>query len=164
MPTASGRRPVGIAALLVAGLLLATVAGAAQKCFIQVEKTALREKASFLSPSLGSLRYGDAVAKLGEAKDGSWVQVEAKDRRQGWIPVSAVTLSQLSLEPGDKSVAVGTGRSEPTLAGKGFTDAVERDFRKRYPDLPFKVLDRMEAEEVDDQALAQFAREGDLRR
>ncbi len=66
----------------------------------------------------------------------------------------------LALRGGDETVAAGASTREVALAGKGFSEEVEREFRKTNAEADFQWVDRMERFVVDYSRVAAFLREG----
>jgi hypothetical protein len=48
------------------------------------------------------------------------------------------------------------------LAGRGFSEQIETEYKQNNPGLDFQVLDQMEARGVPDDQLQGFLRDGDL--
>ncbi len=155
-----GRRVAVSLVLAVFGAV--SIAAAGETLYVQVAETRLRRDASFLSPSTAVLVFGESVEKL-SGSAGSWFRVSRSRGAEGWVHASALTTMRLVLKAGEKDAPVPTGRAEPTLAGKGFSAETEGDFKARNPALDFATLDTLERECPSDDAVLQFAREGELR-
>ena len=125
-------------ALLAAGLAWA----AGEVLSVQVREGKLRAKPSFLGQLTGELAYGERVTVLQEK--GTWVQVRDADGRTGWLHASALSEKKLAMKAGDEQVTGGASDDELALAGKGFNDQVEAEYRKQNEDLDYTWVDRME--------------------
>ncbi len=142
-------------------LLLSALALAATGTMsIQVRAGKLRARPSFLGQVTASVGYGDRVSVLDE-KSG-WVQVRTVDGHTGWIHQSALTARKVALKAGDDDVATGASGSELALAGKGFNDEVEAEFRSENPDLDYTWVDRMETFSITPAQARRFLAEGKI--
>jgi lipopolysaccharide export LptBFGC system permease protein LptF len=151
----------GLALLVV--LLAATPAPAADNRYVQVAETRMRREASFLSPAVAVLGYGDVVNKQGDANGNQWLFVTRPDGKEGWLHQSALTSTRLVLKAGEQSLSGRGGSAEATLAGKGYSEETERNFQKNHQQLDFAALDRLDEARPDDEEIARFAAEGQLR-
>lgn len=144
-------------------VLLLTVwatAGQAQtRMHVQVREGQVRERPSFLGNVAAVLDYGDRVQVLRE--QGPWRWVEADDFA-GWMHESALTRQRIKLAVGEEDAAGVATEQEIALAGKGFSQEVESEFRNRHTDINFEWVDRMETFEVETQRLIDFLQAGGL--
>ena len=139
--------------LLVAWSLTATPAT------IQVKEASLYAKPSATAKFLGRVPYGTKLTVL-EAKN-DWAQVKAEGRGlTGWVRTQAYTSKPLDLKAGGQTSGVST--TEVSLAGRGFTEEVEGEYKKSHPNLDFAALDRMEEQEIPEAELDDFLRDGGL--
>ncbi len=140
-------------------LLAAAVAlAAAGVMSVQVRTGKMRAKPSFLGPVVASVGYGDRVTVLGEK--GGWVQIRNASGKTGWIHVSALTEKKVVLRAGDADVATGASGEELALAGKGFNDAVEAEFRAENPNADYTWVDKMETFRVTPEQARDFLAAG----
>jgi hypothetical protein len=132
--------------LVAAALLLATAAVyAAAQMSVTVQQTQVRDRPSFLGHSLGSLKYGDRVTVLDQpaGAPNSWLKIQGPDGTlQGWVSVSALTTKKIQLSAGSENVDQGASSGEVALAGKGFNEAVEQQY-KQDGKVDYKWVDRM---------------------
>lgn len=145
------------------GFLLCALIGsgsilAAETQYIQVREAPVREKASSLGKMVGTIPYTTPVTVL--EKSGSWARVScAEPKLSGWISLSAISVKNLGLKAG----AGGTNNAssnEVALAGKGFNEDVEKEYRSQNASLDFDWVDKMEAIKVSDEELAAFLADG----
>jgi len=128
---------------------------------VQLRETSLRTTPSFLGKITATLRYGDRVMILQER--GAWKKIAVSGtRREGWVHGSAITTKVLVLKSGTQSVKTGATSSEVALAGKGFSEQVEKEFKKKNKGLNFTWVDRMEAFKVSPTQIEAFLEEGSL--
>ncbi len=148
-----------------------------QMMSVQVKNGQLRSSPSFMGKVVVNLKYGDRVFVSDEK--GAWVQVELDDEKtRGWIHTSALTIKKISFKAGaeiaKKSVrsnemalggkAMGAGGTGIVMvAGKGFNQHTEAEFRKRNPDLDFTRIDKMSTHDVPAKEMQQFLKKGALR-
>ncbi|MGD9973942.1 MAG: SH3 domain-containing protein [Desulfatirhabdiaceae bacterium] len=132
-----------------------------QTMSVQVQTGKLRADPSFLAKIIGSVAYGDSVT-VNQNQD-AWLFVSTQTGQlTGWIHSSALTEKKIVLRAGDADVQKTGGQREISLAGKGFNPEVEKEYRKRNPNLDFNWVDRMEKMVVSDKEIRQFMKEGKL--
>jgi uncharacterized protein YgiM (DUF1202 family) len=146
--------------LVAAVLLLAVGAAFAVDMFVTVKQTQLRDKPSYLGKILGPLNYGDRVTVLDQSNK-AWVKVTAPDGKQGWVSVSALNTKKVELAAGSENVQQGASSGEVALAGKGFNETVEKQY-KEDGKLDYTWVDRMEKITVGPDELSKFVSEGGL--
>ena len=128
---------------------------------IQVKKGAVRSSPSFLGRIVAQLKYGDQVAVQG-AK-GSWYFIDRpKGRTDGWVHSSALSKKRIVLNPGASDVEQAASSDEITLAGKGFNQQVENDFKSKNPQVDFTWINKMEKMTVSQNQIQVFIKEGQL--
>ncbi len=159
------RRRSGAIALV---LLIALSAIAAQQLSVQVRETKLRQRPSYLGAATTALAYGTRVDVL-ETR-GPWRHVRTESGQTGWLHDSALTEKKLTLQSGDTDQAVTADGDELALAGKGFSEEVERSFREGNQGVDYRWVDRMSLWTVTPEQSRQFLdvggimpREGGLR-
>jgi len=138
-------------------------AGAAPKSItIVVKKTSVRADKQFFAPAVAEVNRLDKLDVLEESNGWFKVKVGAKT---GWVHKSAVGEAQkekgvLSMFGGDDASKV--SQDEVALAGKGFNEKVEKEYKKKNPKLDFTAVDKMEKITVKDDKIASFVKEGKL--
>ncbi|MFI5368781.1 MAG: SH3 domain-containing protein [Spirochaetia bacterium] len=150
-----------IAACLV--LAAGVVFAADQKQMsVTVKETPVRATASFLGKILGTLNYADRVTILDQPAGGSWVKVRGPDGKlQGWVSLSALQDKTIVLKSGSENVAQGASTGEVALAGKGFNESVEKEYKSEGK-VDYTWVDRMEQIVVSPDQLAAFINQGGL--
>ena len=136
------KRSRGWLSLLLPLLAVAAAWAAAQMMSVQVREGQLREKPSFLGRVVTDVTYGDRMTVL--SSRGGWSEVRDGDGRTGWIHTSALTQKRVVMKAGDIDVETAASGEELALAGKGFNDEVEAEFRSGNPDVDYDWVDRME--------------------
>ena len=139
--------------LLSAGLLMA-----AASLKVRVKSTKLRRSPKFYASTMATLRYGESLEKLSQ-QDG-WIQAKTSAGATGWIHSSAVTAPKFSLTAG-RTAQEETSADEVALAGKGFNEQVEQEYRKST-ELDYTWVDRMDQIKVTEAEMERFFREGKL--
>ena len=122
--------------------------------FVALQSVDLRASTGLLARNQGTLVFGNQVTVLQE--NGRWVEVRsAESDLTGWVNVSALTARRI--------VSSGTSASadELALAGKGFSESVERDY-KTENDLDYRYVDYMETLQISNQELHDFLSQGRL--
>jgi hypothetical protein len=132
-----------------------------QRMSVQVQDGKLRADPSFLGKIIGTVAYGDSVTVV--RQQDPWFYVSTKTGQlTGWIHSSALTEKEIVLRAGDANVQKTASQREIALAGKGFNPEVEKEYKKRNPNLDFEGIDRMEKIIVSDEEIRQFMIEGKL--
>ncbi len=155
---------LGLAVILAAGLMAPGKAlgeEAESSLTVQVRELELRQEASFLSPVITVLRYGDQVTII--SRQGEWAQVSALfSDMSGWAHMSGLTEEELDLNAGQGSLFGGADSDEVALAGKGFNQAVEAEHRSTNPGLRYDWIDWMEAVKVSPEESQAFLTFGEM--
>jgi hypothetical protein len=146
---------------LICVTALAAFAAGQKMMSVQVNAGVVRVTPSFLGGIVTQLSYGDRVYILEEKE--SWTRVGLSwNSVKGWIHSSALTPKKIVLKAGTEDVEVGTSGEEIALAGKGFNQQVESEFRAKNSNLDFIWIDRMEKYVVSEKRMKQFLKEGEL--
>jgi hypothetical protein len=147
--------------LIAAVLLLAAGAAFAAEMSVTVQKTPVRDKPSFLGKTLGMLAYADRVSVLDPSTKG-WFKVVGPDGKlQGWVSASALQAKKIELAAGSENVSQSASSGEVALAGKGFNETVEKEY-KADGKLDYTWVDRMGKIEVSQDQLSTFITQGGL--
>lgn len=108
---------------------------------VQVKEGQLRAKSSFLGKIVVMLAYGDRVVVLEEQTDWMRVSLEKDSNVNGWIHKSALTKQKIELKAGSGAGQVSD--SEVVIAGKGFNEQVEKEFKQKNPNLDYTWINKM---------------------
>ena len=128
---------------------------------IQVKNGAVRSSPSFLGKIVAQLTYGDQVA-VQDVK-GSWYFIDRPEgSTDGWVHSSALSVKKIVLNPGASDVEQAASSDEITLAGKGFNQQVENDFKSKNPQVDFTWINKMEKMTVSQNQIQAFIKEGQL--
>jgi hypothetical protein len=146
---------------LICVTALAAFAAGQKMMSIQVNTGVVRVAPSFLGGIVTQLSYGDRVLVLEEKE--SWTKVNLSwNAVKGWIHSSALTPKKIVLKAGTEDVEVAASGEEIALAGKGFNQQVESEFRAKNTNLDFTWIDRMEKCVISERQMKQFLKEGEL--
>ncbi len=157
----SKRKSVLIIPLLILLTGLAVFAVEQTMMSIQVKKGAVRSSPSFLGKIVAQLKYGDRVA-VNNLK-GSWYSIDLpQESMDGWMHSSALSVKKIVLTPGASDAGQSASSDEITLAGRGFNQQVEEDFKSKNPQVEFKWIDKMEKMTVSQKQIEAFVKEGQL--
>ena len=142
--------------LLLAGLALAAFA-AGETRYISVQSLAMKEKASGSSKTVRTLTYGDEVTVT--QVSGKWTQVspKASPSVKGWVSSSALSKRKIV-----KGKSITTDASEISLAGKGFSEGLEAEYRKDGS-ADYASVDLIEGNSVTDGERQTFVKDGKLK-
>jgi uncharacterized protein YgiM (DUF1202 family) len=147
--------------LAAAVLLLAAGAAFAAEMSVTVKQTQLRDKPSYLGKILGPLYYGDRVTVLDQSNK-AWVKVTGPDGKlTGWVSASALTTKKIELAAGSENAQQSASSGEVALAGKGFNETVEQEY-KADGKLDYTWVDKMEQLTVSPDQLSTFITQGGL--
>ncbi len=149
---------------VLAALIMCVLAGAyaaqGAQMSVTVRETQVRSAPSFMGAVLAVLAYGDRVEILEEQR--GWARVAASGGKgQGWVHLSALTEKRIVLKAGAEDVDKTASGSEVALAGKGFNEQVESEY-KEQKNLDYTWIDRMEQFAYPADRLAEFLAEGGL--
>ena len=149
-----------IACLAIICLLTAAAAYAKNTMSVQVKKTQARTAPSFLSKITATLNYGQQVTVL--EKSGDWVKTGISTGSTGWVHMSALTTKKIVFKTGGQGMNTGASGEEVALAGKGFNEKVESEYKTRNPNISFKWIDYMEKNTVSSEKMISFLKKGGL--
>ncbi len=151
----------------VACLVLASVAAFAAdvtQMNVQVQETKIRATPSALGKIVGTLVYGDQVTVLAQPAGSptSWRKISVPGKGlQGWVSLSALTDKPIKLKAGSEAAQTGASSGEVALAGKGFNEEVEKQY-KADGKLDYTQVDRMEGYNPTDDQVSAFLQKGGL--
>ncbi len=146
--------------LAAAVLLLAAGAAFAAEMSVTVKQTQLRDKPSYLGKILEVLNYADRVTVV-DSSSKAWFKVTAPDGKTGWVSASALTTKKIELAAGSESAQQSASTGEVALAGKGFNETVEQQY-KSDGKLDYTWVDKMEKITVSPDQLSTFISQGAL--
>ncbi len=147
--------------LAVALCSLAADQPAKPQMSVTVKESPVRDKPSFTGKVVDKLVYADRVT-IEEAK-GDWLRISFPPKKitSGWMHKSALVAKEILLRAGEKAVGSTASSGEVALAGKGFSEEVEAEYRKDAA-LNYAAVDRMEAYGPTPEAVASFIATGGL--
>ena len=150
-----------ILSLLITLTGLAVFAVEQKMMSIQVKNGDVRSSPSFLGKIVDQLKYGDQVAV--QTVKGSWYFIDRPEgSTDGWMHSSALSAKKIVLNPGASDVEQAASSDEITLAGKGFNQQVENDFKSKNPQVDFTWVNNMEKMTVSQNQIQAFIKEGQL--
>lgn len=154
-------KSVFIISLLITLTGLAVFAVEQKMMSIQVKNGDVRSSPSFLGKIVAQLKYGDRVAV--QNVKGSWYFIDRPEgSTDGWMHSSALSVKKIVLNPGASDIEQAASSDEITLAGKGFNQQVENDFKSKNPQVDFTWINKMEKMTVSQNQIQTFIREGQL--
>lgn len=134
----------------------------AETMSVQVKKCQLRNKPSFLGKIVTDLAYADQVMVKTEKDD--WYEVVPVNKKSsGWVHVSALSKKEIILKPGSRDIENAASSDELALAGKGFNQQVENDFKKKNKNADFTWVDKMEKIVISTKEMQNFLKDGGLK-
>ncbi|MBQ9539307.1 MAG: SH3 domain-containing protein [Treponema sp.] len=142
---------------IIMSALVAAAFAAGNTRYISVQSLALKEKASNSSKTVKTLSYGDEVTVAQVSGKWSLVSPVSSPSVKGWV--SSSSLSKRKIVAGK---AVTTDASEISLAGKGFSEGIESEYRKDGK-ADYASVDLVEGNVVSDGERQQFVRDGKLK-
>jgi hypothetical protein len=149
--------PLGIGIIL---LMVSTTWSGSDVMSVQVRDGQLRASPSFLGAVVGSVNYGDQVDV--RQQQGDWMQVNYKGQTCG-LHNSALTTKNINIGGGGKNAQMKAWGKEVALAGKGFNDQVEAQYRKGHQNVNYVAVDQMERISITSQQMVAFVDQGGLK-
>lgn len=150
-----------ICLVLLGVFLLNTVADAQKSMTVQVQEGQLRATPSHFGKITAKIFYGDGVTILEEK--GDWKRVSVADGKgQGWLHGSALTSKRPILKAGRSQAGTSVSQDEIALAGKGFSEEVEKEYRKSNANLDYAWINRMETIRISPRQMENFIEDGRL--
>ena len=124
--------------------------------YVAVQKGKLKEKNSSFSKTILQLDYAQKVKIVKEEKKWSFIQSESDKNIQGWIVSSALTKRKII-----KNSLTTADAKELALAGKGFTEALEKEIFKNTEN-NLALIDKIEKNQISEEKIVEFIKEGNL--
>ena len=140
--------------MLMLALCAAGAFAAGQTMYVAVSKAAVKSGTGFFSLSKGTVVYADVVT-VSETK-GKWSYI-TKGSLNGWVATNSLSKRKIIAKGSNFSADA----DELALAGKGFNSEVESEYKKSGK-VNYAAVDAMEQNEVSDNALLVFIKEGKL--
>ncbi len=150
--------------MIAVGIALAGAvawAAAPQLLRVQIRSAVLRANPTPLGRPVGNLAFGENVNVL--QTSGNWMQVRTPAGASGWLHQSALAKRETTIRAGDTNVNASASAQEVSLAMKGFTPEVEREYRLQHRNVDFAWVDRMETYKVSDDEARRFLAEGGVK-
>ena len=144
-------------AVLALSILSALLSGE-ETLTVKVENTCIRSSPSFFVACTDPLVQGDEVSSL--QTSGAWYRVSTPSKSEGWLHSSAVDKRSWSLPLTGGSSEVSS--YEASLAGKGFNEEVEGEYKTQHENLNYAAVDQLEETEVTLEEMQTFVQEGRL--
>ena len=121
--------------------------------YVAVQNAEVRASASSFAKKTGSLSYAEEVLIVSEGK--GWTEVKSKNKPnvKGWI--STASLSKRKIVSSSFSASA----NELALAGKGFNDEVEDEYKKTG-ESNYSEVDAMEKQSVSRDEVRKFMNDG----
>lgn len=127
--------------------------------YVEISKVKIRSAMEHWAPSQKELAYGDSVNVI--AEEGDWYKVEASGV-SGYVPRTALTSKKILLKSGGENNNIRADDSDIVLAGKGFGEDLESQFRSANRDLNYNAVDQMLTFRTPDSDLQRFVSEGEI--
>ncbi len=141
-------------------LSLGHVDGAlAKNITVKVKEARICKEKTYRLPFVAKVKRGDILEELSMEDD--WHKVKTPTGQVGWIKASSILPEEVKLTTKETGLE-GVAEAEITLAGKGFNEQVEEEYRDEYPELDFESVDLIEKIKVEDSDLEKFILEGKL--
>ena len=125
----------------------------ANRRYVAVQNAVLKSSTGFFASELGNLTLGEEVILVRE--DGKWSQVQVRNL-SGWVTSASLSARRVTASGSSATV------SEVALAGKGFSQETEREYRNSG--LDYSAVDAMERLIIPNNELLGFITEGHLAR
>ncbi len=153
-------RIIGITLFLFLCVVLSGSAAPQKTMSVQIKEGQVRSTPSFLGTIVAKLSYGDRVEVVQD--QGTWKKVAVRGGAQGWMHASALTTKSIVLKAGAGNVQTSATSGEIALAGKGFSEEVEKQYKKLNSNLDYAWVDRMERFQVTPEQMQAFLKQGSV--
>jgi hypothetical protein len=150
-------RPILITVFLFIWIVFTGFAQSQKTMSVQVKEGQIRSAPSFLAEILARPPYGDRVEIIQDK--GAWKKVTSRGV-QGWMHTSALTTKTVVLRAGAANVQTTATGGEIALAGKGFNEEVEKQYKSLNRNLDYIWVDRMEKFQVSSDQMQAFLKQG----
>ncbi len=134
-------------------------AGAQKTLSVQVKEGQVRNSPSFLGTIVARPTYGERVVVIEDR--GTWKKVSIRGV-QGWMHTSALTTKTIVMRAGAANVQTSATGGEIALAGKGFSEEIEKQYRSQNKNVDFTWVDRMERFKVSPEEMRAFLKQGQV--
>ena len=121
--------------------------------YVSVQGAVLKSSTGFFAGKVGTLTLGQEVTLVKD--DGKWAQVRAGNLT-GFVASTSLSTRRVVAS------SAGASSTEVALAGKGFSQEIEIEYRKNG--LDYSLVDSMEKITIPDDELLRFVNEGRLAR
>lgn len=128
-----------------------------KKMSVQVKEGQLRSSPAFLGKIIANPSYGDSVEIIED--QGAWKKV-AIGGLQGWMHTTALTTKTIILRAGAQDVRTSATGGELALAGKGFNEEIEKQYKNLNKNLDYAWVERMENFKVSPEQMQAFLKQG----
>ena len=126
---------------------------------VQVKEGQMRNTPSFLGTIVARPSYGEHVVLIED--QGTWKKVSVRGV-QGWMHTSALTTKNIVLKAGTTNVQTSATGGEIALAGKGFSEEIEKQYKRQNKNVDFTWVDRMEHFKVSTEEMQAFLKQGQV--
>ncbi len=144
--------------IFICFILLASTfafAKAGDSRYVAVQNAEVKVKANSFAKATGTLQYAEEVEVVNEENNWTEVKSKANPNVKGWISSSALSKRKIV------SSSFSASASELALAGKGFSDEVESEYKKNGK-TNYAAVDAMEKQSVKADDVRKFMAEGML--
>ena len=126
--------------------------------WVSVKSVALKSSTGFFASSRGTVVYGDQLTVL--QVSGNWAEVKssANATLTGWIATTNLSAKRIASTGGTSTATA----SEVALAGKGFNQQVENEYKAGGGNINYPAVDWTEQINIPDADLLKFITEGHL--
>jgi len=126
--------------------------------YVSVKNVALKAGTGFFSGTKGTLDLGDQVTVIQVSGKNVEVRSVKNSNITGWTAVT--NFSSKQVVSGTSSTATA---KEVALAGKGFSQEVEKSYRDQQKNLNYTDVDKVEAIKINEDELKRFLEDGRLK-
>ena len=138
--------------ILILGNVLVFSQSQEKTMYVSVKSTDIKSSTGAFADKIGTLNLGDAVTMI--RSSGNWAEIRTARAVTGWVSMSSLSSRRVT-STGSSATA-----GEIALAGKGFSPAVEMEYKK--DGLDYSGVDLMERITVSAAELRKFVQDGRL--
>ena len=124
--------------------------------WVSVRTVMLKSSTGFFASNRGEVAYGDQATVL--QISGNWAEINTSEGLTGWISTANLSTKRIVATGGTSTATA----SEVALAGKGFNQEVENEYKAAGGNLNFAAVDWTENIQISEEDLYNFLIEGRL--
>jgi len=128
--------------------------------YVSVKKATIKAGTGHFDKVVAQTVYGDELIVDKASNKFHRVHKASDPSVSGWIPAASVTTKKIVTSAKNKQVSASA--DEIALAGKGFSEQVEDEYKTSNKKLDYASVDKLEAFQISEESLKSFIEDGEL--